>query len=303
MFAEEEVPDFEFDDELELAGNPFGLEPMIYAYVEGYDDEIFWGHEFDRFGLGETIEVCAISSTQGANGKNAVLKALEDGRIVLGQYGLICIDSDYDNLEGKNQELYSSPFCFQTYAYSIENYYFQPVGILEECCKSAVSRDRTGLPCLVTLVKEWSASYFDSFCTLLLADEKQTIKQLIHKLKPYQVVGDDSGRVLTEDNKARFSESGLTADTMYLFYRGHNFQSQMLVLAKQIVKDLTEKKKDKIRLAHPEDHTKSGKFIKEYLGRQSKVDDRIRFRTPIPNNICYEKLTVDLEAYKANYHR
>ena len=300
MVIVEGVPDFEFDDDLELAGSPFGLTPTTYAYVEGYDDEIFWGQQFDLFEL-KDIKVTAISHTQGANGKNAVLKALEDGKIVLGEYGLVCIDSDYDNFEDKNQELYLNDFCFQTYAYSIENYYFQPEGILEQCCISAVNREQAGLPCLIQLVEEWSKSYFDTFGTLLLANNKQEIKGLINNLVPFSITENSDKNILSDDAKRRFSDIGLDENNMFLFYRGHNFQAQMLVLAKQLVKELTEKKKDKILAAHPTDGAKSGKFIKEYMGKQTKIEDRLCFRSPLPRSACYDKLLNDIEIYKGTY--
>lgn len=97
----------------------------IVAYVESYDDVLFWrtllgSYENDsRF-----FEVMLPSRETLERGKRSVLMSLvRDGR--LGTDMIACVDADYDYLlQGSTETsklVSESPFVMHTYAYSIEN--------------------------------------------------------------------------------------------------------------------------------------------------------------------------------------
>ena len=100
----------------------------IDAYVEGFDDIGFWTAAFAEFDL--NVFVQAICDKEKANGKDTIIKALTEKRIMMGPKTLIGVDSDYDYLLDKDylidseleHTLYKSDYCFQTYSYAIENY-------------------------------------------------------------------------------------------------------------------------------------------------------------------------------------
>lgn len=96
----------------------------IVAYVESYDDVLFWrtllgNYEDDtRF-----FEVMLPSHKTLERGKRSVLMSLISGNV--GQDMIACVDADYDYLiQGATEvskNIISNPYIFHTYAYSIEN--------------------------------------------------------------------------------------------------------------------------------------------------------------------------------------
>lgn len=97
----------------------------IVAYVESYDDVLFWRTLLGSY-EDETrfFEVMLPSRETLERGKRSVLMSLvRDGR--LGSDMIACVDADYDYLlQGATEtsKLVSrSPFVLHTYAYSIEN--------------------------------------------------------------------------------------------------------------------------------------------------------------------------------------
>ncbi|TOY91889.1 DUF4435 domain-containing protein [Vibrio fluvialis] len=304
MHVEKNIPDFEFDDDLEISQGVFGLKPQITAFVEGFDDVYFWDAIFESVGI-SNVDVESVCCEARANGKSTILKAIKDKRIVLGQFNLICVDSDYDNLLGINQALYESEFCFQTYAYSIENYYYQPQDLLNECRRASLSRtiDCEDIPCLVTLIGTWSKSYFDVFCNHLLANDRDAANQLVSHLTLDGVIECELKCQLSDEQKNSFEQKGLTEDTLHFFIRGHNFESKMSELAKEVTKRLSQKKKDKISNTYSEDTVKASKFIREYIKKQTRVDEFIHGRDFPKNSWCYQKLLSDVRGYKDNYCR
>jgi len=97
----------------------------IVAYVESYDDVLFWrtllgSYEDDtRF-----FEVMLPSRETLERGKRSVLMSLVRGGM-LGSDMIACVDADYDYLlQGSTETselVVKSPFVLHTYAYSIEN--------------------------------------------------------------------------------------------------------------------------------------------------------------------------------------
>lgn len=96
----------------------------IVAYVESYDDVLFWrtllgNYEDDT----RYFEVMLPSHTTLERGKRSVLMSLLYRKV--GQDMIACVDADYDYLmQGATQtskEVISNPYVFHTYAYAIEN--------------------------------------------------------------------------------------------------------------------------------------------------------------------------------------
>jgi len=96
----------------------------IVAYVESYDDVLFW-----RSLLGEYeddtryFEVMLPSHNTLERGKRSALMSLLYAKV--GQDMIACVDADYDYLmQGAtetSQNIISNPYIFHTYAYAIEN--------------------------------------------------------------------------------------------------------------------------------------------------------------------------------------
>ena len=106
----------------------------IVAYVESYDDILFWrsvlgGLETDKL----YFEVMLPTHKKLERGKKSVLMKLiessverEDSKVArLGPDMIACVDADYDYmLQGataQSRQVINNPYVFHTYAYAIEN--------------------------------------------------------------------------------------------------------------------------------------------------------------------------------------
>ncbi len=97
----------------------------IVAYVESYDDILFWRTVLGRF-EDETrfFEVMLPSKKVLVRGKKSVLMNFIGNRV--GPDMIACVDADYDYmLQGKTEtskRILTSPYVFHTYVYAIENF-------------------------------------------------------------------------------------------------------------------------------------------------------------------------------------
>ena len=97
----------------------------IVAYVESYDDILFWRTVLGRF-EDETrfFEVMLPSKQVLRRGKKSVLMNFIGDR--MGPDMIACVDADYDYLlQGvteTSRKILQSPYVFHTYVYAIENY-------------------------------------------------------------------------------------------------------------------------------------------------------------------------------------
>ena len=103
---------------------PKNARRRIVAYVESYDDILFWRTLFSLY-EDETryFEVMLPSHRTLERGKRSALMSLLYGKT--GTDMLACVDADYDYLmQGASEtsrEIISNPYILHTYAYSIEN--------------------------------------------------------------------------------------------------------------------------------------------------------------------------------------
>ncbi|HIF9103320.1 TPA: DUF4435 domain-containing protein [Photobacterium damselae] len=286
--------DFDEDDALEEAYETFGETPTIKIFVEGFDDKRFWGKLLSENGF-EAFNIDAVGVEAKANGKGTIISLLKEGKITLGAYNLVCIDSDYDNFTGDNQDILNSNFCFQTYAYSIENFHFHPYELSNLCCNIVGHYSIDAIPDLEQLVNDWSTKYFNAFLTLLHRGDRNAIKNLVLNLKYEGVIEETTP---TPDPPAealsKAEEIGLTPENMFLFYRGHNFESQMKRVANKAIIQLVRPVIDEISNHHEGDKKKS--LISQCRENILNLETAIALRT-IPSNPLYERVISDIRNF------
>ncbi len=98
----------------------------IVAYVESYDDILFWRTVLNRFeNEHRYFEVMLPSKKTLKRGKKSVLMNFVGDRV--GPDMIACVDADFDYLlQGYNdmsRKVINSPYVFHTYVYAIENYH------------------------------------------------------------------------------------------------------------------------------------------------------------------------------------
>lgn len=123
---------------------PAGARRRIVAYVEGYDDILFWRNVLGRFEDGRIyFEVMLPSRTSLAKGKKVAITNILGN--ALGENMIACVDADYDYLlQGAREAsriVCGNPYVFHTYAYAIENFQcYAP--LLRRACVAATLNDR-----------------------------------------------------------------------------------------------------------------------------------------------------------------
>ena len=115
---------------------PSGARRRIVAYVEGYDDVMFWRNVLTRFENDKLyFEVMLPSRTSLAKGKKVAITNILGN--TLGRNMIACVDADYDYLlQGATHtsaKILGSPYVFHTYVYAIENYQCYAPGLHNVC--------------------------------------------------------------------------------------------------------------------------------------------------------------------------
>jgi len=295
MIISEQVPDFGFSTELNQAHEIFGEKLGIVAYVEGFEDVRFWTKEFQKLNI--EINAVEISSIASANGKTAILSAVKNKRIMLGEKLLICIDSDYDYLLSKDIDIYDDHFCFQTYTYSIENYYYNPVGLTELCFEAACTyqgkKDHLEL-----LLLAWSKYIYSCFILYLIENKTQQLDFIKASLKQLTLENlyatPNETHATTNEQKKKFTDKGLTPQNVFLYFRGHDLETAIKKLAEEFVEQLSHQKKADISSTHK---SNAAVFIKEYFNKRREIKTLTESRHPHPQNPCYRLLQSDIKAY------
>ena len=107
---------------------PKSQSKKIIVYTESYEDIGFWYSILQDFETSEyKFEVKTPSRNSNVKGKQEALsREMDILSLGVGQYMIICIDSDYDYLlqdaTALSKKINESPYIFQTYVYAIENY-------------------------------------------------------------------------------------------------------------------------------------------------------------------------------------
>lgn len=129
---------------IELASRlrPKNTARKVLAYVESYDDVLFWRSVLQDFETDRIkFEVMLPSRRNLSKGKKAAMMNRLGN--LLGEYMIACVDADYDYLmQGATEvshKLLSSPFIFHTYAYAIENYQCYAPSLHTACVMSTLN--------------------------------------------------------------------------------------------------------------------------------------------------------------------
>lgn len=231
----------------------------IVAYVESYDDVLFWRSVLSDF---ETdtyyFEVMLPSRTSLAKGKKTVL--MNQLGHQLGGNMIACVDSDYDYLlQGRTQTsryMIESPYVLQTYAYAIENY-LCCAETLHEVCVTATLNDHAliDLPefmrqysCIVYPLFVWSVWFYRQhnlsefslldFCSYVRLDAvnprypekclEQLAKRVTKKLRSLEKAHPEVTDSI-EQLKTEFRTLGVKPDNTYMFIQGHHIMNNVVL--------------------------------------------------------------------------
>lgn len=110
---------------------------VVMVYVEGYDDIAFWRGIFNRYETEKLrFEISVPARDDLAKGKRVLLGMVRG----CGPHLVVCMDSDFDYLfqdrTAQSRLVNRSPYLFQTYTYSIENYTCYPPSLRSTCVRA-----------------------------------------------------------------------------------------------------------------------------------------------------------------------
>lgn len=250
----------------------------IVVYVEGYDDIMFW-----RSLLGELetekfyFEVMLPSRTSLLRGKkSALMNTLGRG---LGQNMIACVDADYDYLlQGSNDisnMICNNPYVFHTYAYAIENYECYAPSLHNVCVMATLNDhvifdfeaymmafSKIAFPLLIWSVWCYQNGYGNLFT---LADLSQVITMTgINLQNPNSSLARLTRKVNVKVSwlqrrfpqakgpyqrlKDKFKELGVTPESAYLYFRGHDiFDKVVSPLIEDVCLSLRKEREREIR--------------------------------------------------------
>ena len=155
------------------------VEADITAFVESFEDEVFWEAMFAKFAPSLKIHFESHSrDSQLKSGKQEVLKEKDK----VGKNLILCIDSDFDYLL-QNPKINDNPYIFQTYTYSIENHKCAPQN-LNRIVKIASLKQ--GDFDLVKFLEKYSQTIYPIFLYLLYFEQ-----QKYHKIHNQTWISDE----------------------------------------------------------------------------------------------------------------
>jgi Protein of unknown function (DUF4435) len=210
---------------------------ILAITVEGKDDVAFWSFVFDRSQL---------------NGKYQIFRSYQypsadsSGKLTLAHFlpytqtdFAICIDSDYDYL--LENSLWQRPFVFQTYTYSIENYYCYVPSLKAVVNRAAnIPLNTEGVSFEEIFMQQFSQIIYE-----LTIESLQEARNTGRSEEPRRKVGRNirlsgqsieakfsnltvhvqnqiQGLLITDEFRNSLTDKGLTPETAYLFVRGHD---------------------------------------------------------------------------------
>lgn len=253
----------------------------IIAYVESYDDVLFWRMVLGQFENEKRyFEVMLpTNSSEGKNvigrGKKSVLQCLMKHT---GEDMIACVDADYDYLlQGathNSQLLIETPYVIHTYAYAIENLQCYSAGLHNVCVMATLNDHRIfdfveffkAYSEAIWPLFTWSVALYrkDKFDAMTITDMDRVIvigkakmefaDSIINKVRgkvqhrvtqlrrEHPEIAKDVIRVREELKKM-----GITPDTTYLYIHGHHlFEKVVLPLISDVCNKLVKEREGEI---------------------------------------------------------
>jgi hypothetical protein len=304
----------------------------VLVYVESDEDIAFWygilqAYETPNF----KFDIQLPSRTSLAKGKNQALERSQDLlNLEVGQYLIICIDSDYDYLlqhkTSQSALINNNDFIFQTYAYSAENLRCFSSS-LDLICVQATNNNNNKID-FVSLLKLyskityplflWSVFFrfnddstsmsLNDFCNIVRIGEKIDIENhgknnLDVLAKKVNIQIEKLEKQLPNALKTvikigeELNHLGVNSENTYLFIQGHTIEnSVVLMFLNATCRVLQKEKENKIKADAKHQKEKIGE-LNHYKNHIVDVNKALKSNTEYKSCFLYEKIKLDLDNY------
>lgn len=247
----------------------------IVAYVESYDDILFWRMVLSQFEDDTRyFEVMLPSRTSLNKGKKqALLSIMRQGA---GSSMLACVDADYDYLiQGETYQsdfMLHNPYVIHTYVYAIENYQCYAPSLHNVCVMATLNDhnifdfnaflreySKVIYPLFVWSVMMYRKREYSKFCLTdfnktvaikhsRMQDVMGNIERIRHKVK----VKINELRRTCPDKKEEYAKTeqiltrlGVTPETTYLYIQGHHLFDNIVAPTVQSVCDELRRERER----------------------------------------------------------
>ncbi|MBQ8968960.1 MAG: DUF4435 domain-containing protein [Bacteroidaceae bacterium] len=299
----------------------------VVAYVESYDDVLFWRQVLDEFETDRlTFEVMLPSRTNLGKGKKYVLANRLGAN--LGGAMIACVDADYDYLmQGAtpvSRNIIQNPFIFHTYVYAIENYQCYARGLHEVCVMSTLNdREMVDLEGFMAEYSRivwplfvWSVWVYryDCYSRFTLMDfaglvsirdvnpyhperTLETLRRTVNRKINWMQQHYPEGKKTYKPLKEQLLSMGLTPETTYLYMQGHAVMDGVIIpLLTPICSLLRKEREAEIRRNAVHSQQRQNE-LSCYQRRLGAIDQMLRKSTKYLQSEPFRRLHDDLRQF------
>ncbi len=299
----------------------------IIAYVESYDDVMFW-----RNVLGEcetdscVFKVMLPSRTRLTKGKKSVL--MNELGAGLGRNMIACVDADYDYLMQDATPFSAmfnhNPYIFHTYVYAIENFHCYAASLREVCVAATLNDEelfdfegyllqysRIIHPLFVWSIWLYRHGLFKAFslmdfCNLVAVERfnfhspeeslerlRRRVNRKISRLQREFPQAKKDYKKLTRELEAL----GVDKDSTYLYIQGHHLEDNVvMVILEPVCKILRHRREREINLL-AEHAVQRQNELSAYDNSQLDVSTVLRHNTSFRRCPAYSRMTERIKAF------
>lgn len=301
----------------------------ILAYVESYDDILFWRNVLSAYeNENRYFEVVLPSRTSLNRGKKpAMMNVLNHS---LGESVIACVDADYDYLiqgaTSTSRQILENPFIFHTYAYAIENFQCNASNLHEVCVMATLNdHELIDLEAFFRLYSQivyplfvWNVYFYRqkdlrtfpilSFCNTARIDTfridnpgeslERLQKRIERKLKEMEISHPDRVADIEELKKDLYQMGIYPEDTYYYIQGHHLFENVTMKVLTPICAYLRKERENEIKVLASHE-TQLHNELTSYEHSQCSVELMLKKNRAITHCEPFEKLKRDLEKYLA----
>ena len=314
---------------------PKSAPKIISVYVESHQDKAFWRSILNDYS-NEKLEfdIQLPSKTDLTKGKGKALERNNDILTLgLGEYLIICIDSDYDYvLQGHTPQsrlINDSDFIFQTYAYAIENLKCYSSS-LHLVCVQSVNSDKKKID-FVELLKLYSNITYELFIwSVAFKLNNDNVTLSVSKLSQIISISGvinvhDQGKTHLENFNTRISKEvdtlktnhptmvaqveslktllkqlGITEENTYLFLQGHALEDGFVLKVLRSVCSVLQSEIEREIMTQAIHEDQKRVELNHYRNGTVELEKVLRNNTEFKNCFLFHKTKADLDRFIAS---
>lgn len=297
----------------------------IVAYVESYDDILFWRIVLSQF-ENETryFEVMLPSRTSLTKGKKqALLSIMRHGA---GNNMMACVDADYDFLlQGmtyQSEFMLNNPYVVHTYVYAIENYQCYAPSLHNVCVMSTLNDhsifdfttymteySKAVFPLFVWSIMLYRTREYSKFCIMdfnkTIAIRHSRFQEMMNNVERVRHKVQTKLNELRKNNPnkkeeyIRTEESllqlGVTPETTYLYIQGHHLFDNIVAPTVQTVCDELRRERERDIRKKAQHIVQLQNELSAYMKSQSDISSMLKKNMGYMSSAPYQRLLKDVE--------